>query len=151
MFDVTVKVDRALLRMGKLPDSIRASLKAEVDALATEVRDKAKSNAGTFFQVRTGAYQNSIKKSVRSSKTGVVGKVFSRNPVAHLLERGVKAHDIRAKNVKALAFLGGKFAIEVHHPGFAGHTVINSAFQDMVGDIRTGLDRAVKDGARVEA
>lgn len=149
MFDLTVKIDRALLRMGKMPDSIRNALKAEVDALATKVRDKAKANAGTFFQVRTGKYLKSIKKSVRSNKTSVIGKVFSNDPVAHLLEKGVKPHDIRAKNVKALAFLGGTFAVEVHHPGFRGHTVINSAFQDMVGEIQTGLDQAVKDGAKV--
>lgn len=150
MFDITVKIDRALLRMGKMPDAVRASLKAEMNILVTALRDKAKANAGTFFQVRTGAYQKSIKKSVRTSQTKITGKVFSKSPVAHLLETGVRPHDIRAKNVKALAFLGGTFAVEVHHPGLQGHSVIGSALMEMKSKIYDGLGEAVKDGIKAE-
>lgn len=150
MFDITVKVDRALLKMGKLPDSIRNSLKAEMNILVTAVRDKARSNAATFFHVRTGAYQKSIKKSVRSSQTKVTGKVFSKSRIAHMLETGVRPHDIRAKNAKALAFLGGTFAIEVHHPGLQGHSVIGAAFMEMKSQIYDGLGEAVKDGIKAE-
>lgn len=146
MYDITVKIDRALLRLGKMPDEVRASLKAEADVLATKLRDKSKDKFSEFFQSRTGAFLKSIKKSVRSNKNGVVGKVFSRSKVAHLLERGTRPHDIRSKNAKALAFLGGKFAEVVHHPGIRGHTIINAAFQDMQDEIRSGLSRAVKDG-----
>lgn len=143
-FDVAIKIDRAITRLEKLPDDVRAALKEEINGLATTLRARSQANAATFFHVRSGEFQRSIKKSVRSSKTSVVGKVFSRSPVAHLLERGVKPHDIRPKNAKALAFLG-RFAEVIHHPGFQGHTIINAAFQDMKAEITEGIGNAVTD------
>lgn len=148
-FDIRVKIDRAELRLGKLPDDFRAALRAEIDAKAVAIRDDAKNKAGEFFHVRSGRFVNSIRKSVRSSKTQVVGKVFSKNPVAHLLERGVKPHDIKPKNARALRFFGFKlvFSEGVHHPGFRGHTIINAAFNEMKAQLRDGMATAVQRAA----
>jgi hypothetical protein len=150
MLDIQVKIDKGIARLHKMPDAVRQSLKKEANILATELRDKSRENASSFFQVRTGRFLKSIKKSVRSSQTSVIGKVFSKSPVAHLLERGVKPHDITPKNAKALAFLGG-FAKTIHHPGFQGKTIINAAFQEMKGQINEGLTKAVRDGVAVDA
>jgi hypothetical protein len=149
MLDIQVKIDKGIARLGKMPDSVRAALKVETNALATELRDKARANAGSFFQVRTGKFLKSIKKSVRTSQKSVIGKVYSKDKVAHLLERGVKPHDIRPKNAKALAFLG-VYAEMIHHPGFRGHTIINAAYQDMKSEINEGLAKAVRDGVAAD-
>lgn len=146
MFDLTVKIDRAQARMGKLPDEVRASLKAEANDLAIRLRDRAKQTFSGFFTERTGATLKSIKKSVRSSQKSVTGRVFSASPVMKILERGARPHDIRPRNAKALELIGGRFAEAVHHPGFRGHTIINAAFQEMKGEINDGLRQAVKDG-----
>lgn len=152
MFDLTVKIDRATLRLGKLPDEVRAALKTEANELATRLRDNAKSKFGQFFTARSGGYLKSIKKSVRTSKTSVVGKVYSKSPVAHFLEKGTKPHLITVRNAKALAFIGAGGAqvdvVSVQHPGMQGHTIINSAFAEMKGEIREGLAKAVTDGAK---
>lgn len=151
MYDVTVNVDRALARLGRMPDAIRASLKSEINTLSVDLRDKSRGLAGALFQVRSGKFVKSIKKSVRSSKTAVLGKVYSSDPVAHLLERGVRPHDIRPKQgTKALAFMG-RFGEVVHHPGFKGHTIINAAYQGMKDDITAGIIQAVKDGVKIDA
>lgn len=150
MLDIQVNIDKGVARLNKMPDAVRAALKAETNTLATELRDKARQNAGSFFQVRTGKFLKSIKKSVRTSTKSVIGKVYSKDPVAHLLERGVKPHDIAPKNAKALAFLG-RYAEMIHHPGFRGHTIINAAYQEMKGEINEGLTKAVRAGVAADA
>jgi hypothetical protein len=153
--DFKVDITPAMLRLGKLPDEVRNALKAELNVLATKVRDKAKENAATMFQVRTGHYLASIRKSVRASKTSVVARVYSNDPKAHLLERGVKPHDIRAVNATELAFLSffglSKFAKMVHHPGMQGHAVISTAFFDVLGEIEVDLTEAVQRAAKENA
>lgn len=153
--DFRVEITPAMLRLGRLPDDVRKALKAELNTLATKVRDKAKENASTMFQVRSGRYLASIKKSVRSSKTSVVARVYSNDPKAHLLERGVKPHDIRAVNATELAFLSyfgaESFARMVHHPGMEGHAVFSSAFFDTEAEIETDLTAAVKQAAQQNA
>ena len=154
MFDVTVKIDRGVARLKKLPDQVRAELRTEARALATDLQSAAKANAGEYFHVVTGRYQRSIRRSVRSNSKGVVGKVYSKSPLAHILEKGAvrPAHQEIAKNVKALAFIGSggaqQFAASVMNPGsrVEGHAVINDAFQEMKGRIREGLQQAVARG-----
>lgn len=147
MLDIKVDVDRGIARLGKMPDEVRAALKGEANTLATELRDKAKGYAGSLFQVRSGKFQASIKKSVRSTPTRVTGKVSSNDPVAHLLEVGARPHDIVPKSAHALELAaGGAFATVVHHPGFQGHAIISRAFQEMRGDITDGLMKAVREG-----
>jgi hypothetical protein len=150
MLDASVKIDRGLLRLGKLPDEVRAALKTEANELATKLRDNAKSKFGQFFTARSGAYLKSIKKSVRTSKTGVTGKVYSKDPTAHFLEKGTRPHEITIRNAKALAFIGSGGAqvdvASVQHPGMKGHTIINSAFAEMKPEIREGLAKAVSAG-----
>ena len=112
---------------------------------------RAKENAQTMFQVRSGRYLKSIRKSVRSSQNSVVARVYSNDPKAHLLERGVKPHEIRAVNATELAFfsfLGLTFRRVVKHPGMEGHAVFSTAFFDTLSEIETGLTTAVKDAAR---
>lgn len=150
--DFKVDIDPALKRLGKLPDEFRAAVKAELNVLATKVLGRVKENAQTMFQVRSGRYLKSIRKSVRSSKNSVVARVYSNDPKAHLLERGVKPHDIRAVNATELAFLSyfgaQSFARMVKHPGMEGHAVFSDAFFDTLSEIETGLTAAVKDAAR---
>src|SRR5262249_19960718 len=118
MFDVKVNIDKGVARLGKLPDQVRDALRNEARELATELQSRAKSNAGEYFHVRTGRYQRSIRKSVRTNAKGVVGKVFSKSPVAHILEKGAvrPAHEIAAKNVRALHFIasGGGETFAAH-------------------------------------
>lgn len=144
--DLQVRLDRALLRLNKLPDAVRAALKVEATALATKLQAKAKDKFSEFFQERSGRYLKSIKKSVRVNKKGVVGKVYSKgDPVAHFLEKGTKPHIIEPKNAAVLFYLGQAFKV-VHHPGMQGHSIINAAFQEMKPEIRDGLASAVQSG-----
>jgi hypothetical protein len=150
--DFRVEITPAMLRLGRLPDDVRNALKAELNVLATKVRDRAKENAASMFQVRTGHYLASIKKSVRSTKTSVVARVYSNDPKAHLLEKGVRPHDIRAVNATELAFLSffgaETFARMVRHPGMIGHAVFSDAFFSTLGEIKTDLTESVQQAAR---
>jgi hypothetical protein len=150
MFDITVRIDKGAARLGRLPDDIRAALREEARQQAIALQAAAKANAGSYFQVRTGRYQRSIRRSVRSNAKGVVGKVFSKSPIAHILEEGAVrgAHEELPKNVQALNFvMGGSsvYAARVLNPGsrVTGRAVINNAFQDRKDQIREGLRGAV--------
>jgi hypothetical protein len=153
--DFKVDITPAMLRLGKLPNDVRNALKAELNVLAIKVRDKAKENAASLFQVRSGHYLASIKKSVRSTKTSVVARVYSNDPKAHLLEKGVRPHDIRAVNATELAFLSffgaQSFARMVHHPGMQGHAVFGNAFFDVLGEIKVDLTEAVQKATKENA
>lgn len=150
--DFGVDIDRATLRLGRLPEDVRDALKAELNVLATKVLDRTKQNAASMFHVRTGRYLASIKKSVRASATSVIARVYSNDPKAHLLERGTKPHDIRAVNATELAFFSffglSEFAKMVHHPGMEGHAVFSDAFFATLGEIQSGVTEAVKGAAR---
>jgi hypothetical protein len=159
---VQVKIDEGVARMGRLPDDIRAELKAEVRAIGTVIRDTARSKAsGDVLKVRTGEYRKSIKLSVRSTTTKVQGRVYTRNPLANIFEYGdahLPARVIYAKNVKALHFMmsgggGETYAAHVNFPGatIAQRTVIFSAFGEEKSDIKPRLTTAMRRGSKVNA
>lgn len=157
MISIEVKIDKAQTRLGKLPDDLRAALKAEANDLATKLRDKVRENFTGFFRSRSGELIKNLKKSVRSNKKSVTAKVFFKHDgyIAHILEVGAKPHKIEVKNAKALAFLasGGEpgYAVVVNHPGFGGHSFFSAAWEAMKPEIRQGMEAAVRSGIKVSA
>lgn len=167
---VFVDTKKVKLRFDRLPEESLDRLEVEAQDLERELVQKAEGLAsGAVLQVRSGKYVAAIKGLVRRSKSGVYGKVGSRDPRAALFEYGGKTgpHDIEPRNAKALMFsLGGAsalFAAVVHHPGGdygrqqmggAGsrgkYSVIFTAFDQMRADIFTRLYGAVEQAVEAE-
>lgn len=64
----------------------------------------------------SGRLAKSLKTGSRVQGDKVIGRLYTRDPVAHLVEYGTKAHTITAKNRKGLS-VGGLFFQSVEHPG----------------------------------
>lgn len=161
MSGVDVRIDKGIARLGKLPDDVLAELKTEARARAATLRAAARAKAsGDVLKVRTGAYVKSIRTSVRTSKKGVKGRLYSKSPLANILEGGatIPAHVIEPKNANALAFIAGYgmygvsqvFAARVMDPGgkISPRSVIFSTFREEKSDIEQGLRDAVKRGTQ---
>jgi hypothetical protein len=166
---VFVDAAKVKLRFQELPPQSLDALEDAAHDLETELLGRAQGLAsGAVLQVRTGKYVAAIKGSVRRSKTGVYGKVGSRDPRADLFEFGGKTgpHDIAPRGAKALTLnLGGAstmFAAIVHHPGGdygrqslgtgsrGKYSVIFTAFDQMRAEIFSrfygAVEQAVKAG-----
>lgn len=91
--------------------------------LRNVLRGSLRAGAGAILPVaranihnRTGELAKSLKTGSRIVGDKAIGRLYTRNPKAHLVEYGTKPHVITAKNRKGLA-VGGLFFQSVHHPG----------------------------------
>lgn len=153
MAEFTVKVSHAKLdlRLEKIETNTLIFLRSAAETLDAELVSLAKAGA----PVKSGKYQRSIRGKVTSSRRGVVGRVYSRSPLAHIIEAGahIPAHEILPKVKQALHFGGGAgdvFAARVELPGatLPSRRVIQDAFDAMRGDIVSTLESAVRRAAR---
>ena len=159
---ITVSVDayRAQLRLSNLPAKVRAALQVKRTALMLQLEAKAKGNApvGPSNPTHTGGQlRRSIFSEATDTATTVEGKVATGadTPYARIQELGgkTKAHEIVARNGKALAFqMGGKtvFFRRVNHPGsnIEGQFYMKRAFDDMRQEIVAGLTAAARGAAK---
>lgn len=155
MSDFTVVINHSTLdlRLGKLAPSVRDHLRDAAETLKGELVDAARALA----PVKTGHYRDSIKGSVRTTTNRVDGKVYSRSPLAHIIESGARIppHDILPSAAEALHFrLGGGaddvFTRFVHSPGaeLPARHPIEGAFETMQDEIQSRLEEAARSGAR---
>ena len=72
-FDVQVDYSKIKVKLDELPPALRARLKTTAQALAAELKDVATVLAKSELWVRTGAYIQGMRTSVRSSKKSVTG------------------------------------------------------------------------------
>ena len=137
-----------------MPDNVRAEMKEAAKKLKDEAVNYARTLAsGPLVNVRSGRYLKSLKGSVSSGQKTVTGKIYSRDPVAHLIESGAtrKAREILPNTKQALSFmLGGRrvFARAVHHPGskMPAKHLLQQTIDDMQPDIFKELEAALNRG-----
>jgi hypothetical protein len=157
---VYVDTTKTRLRFDKLPADALDALEEAAQDLDSQLLSKAEGLAsGAVLQVRSGKYVAALKGSVKRSKSGVYGKLYSRDPRAALFEYGGKTgpHPIDPKNAHALLLQvsGGKFAAHVQHRGGdygrqqlgsgsrGKYSVIFAAYDTMRGEIFTRMYGAV--------
>jgi hypothetical protein len=151
MFSVKVDADKVRLRFDALPDKLRQALGLEARSLASELQGRARDNAASFLKQHTGGFAASIEETVRVSPRSIVGKIFSKHPAAAILEFGgtIPPHEIAPKTAQALRFMmseGEVFAQVVHAPGgtIKPHPIIHGAFDQMKGEIASGMTEAAE-------
>jgi hypothetical protein len=156
MADVSIDHSKLDVRLGKLEPQMRDALVVVVRRDADELRAEMRSLAsGDLVQVRTGKFVKSFRRRVRKSKNRVKATVGTKSPLAHILEGGasIPPHLIAPKNAHALllrARTGEIFAAKVQSPGgkIAARPIVETAFNDMKGQIESDLISAGKSAAR---
>lgn len=147
MLRITVNTGDLSGKLDELPETVKAALIPEANAIAAMLLGIVKGKAGgDVLQVHTGEFLASIDSKVRVNPKSVSGQVFTKDPRAGVLEWGGKLppREIAPKNVKALHFLGTSgevFAGLVHHPGaqIKPHSVFHSTYIDEKSDIEARL------------
>jgi hypothetical protein len=153
--DMQFDASRTVRHFDKMPKEVRTELVGAAKTLDRELVDHARALAsGDLVGVKTGKYRRSIRGSVRSTEKAVTGRLYSKSPLAHIIEEGAvrSAYDILPDTAQAMAFLGGGASLvlakRVHHPGSkeAGRHVLEKALKDKQDDIFTGLNAALNAG-----
>ena len=151
-FDVQVDYSKIKVKLDELPPALRARLKTTAQALAAELKDVATVLAKSELWVRTGAYIQGMRTSVRSSKKSVTGALKNRANIAAIIEYGANRppHDILPSIARALHFMadaGEVFAAHVHNPGSAtkDYRILHKALADMEGTIVSEMTGTVRD------
>lgn len=77
---------------------------------------------GTYWTNRTGATRKTFRVLAASTSDGASSTVTSANKVATFLDKGTKAHEIRARRAPMLVFFWAKmgrmfYGKKVNHPG----------------------------------
>lgn len=140
---VQVTVDgKTEAKYRKLPEGVRGRLRKEIPSLVRLLSDRvrAKLSPGALFKTTTHILPAVTARMIENTNE-IYGRVYidtRKFPevVAATLESGSKAHDIVAKNGKALSFfwpkVGGKVAFQrVHHPGFEGRSYMQSSIDEL--------------------
>lgn len=92
----------------------------------------------------SGHLGKSFKTGSRVVGDKVIGRLYTRDPVAHLVEYGTKPHEITAKNRKGLS-VGGLFFQSVHHPGAKATGFMRNAADTTVQPAAAAVARYMKD------
>ncbi len=160
--------DRELIkRLEGMPAAAKARIDATVVALGYELEARVKT---TYLRgprpgklgVKTGRLLSSIthgaadsRSRFESSPTSSVYYVGTNVPYGAMWERGIRAHDVVAKNAKALHFMwhGQEFfRRRVHIPAQAPRPFLRPALDDLRAHIverlqialKTSMEQAVK-------
>lgn len=100
--DRNAAVTKAIKEIDKYSASAKEQIKSAIRLSTADVHSGAKSRV----HVKTGELKKSIDSDI--SRDGLSGYVFSKSPVAHLIEFGVSASYVEPKNAKALK-IGDRF------------------------------------------
>lgn len=101
------ELDATAARLDALPETLAASLAAEVERLAGVLRDRVERKlSGEVLQQRSGRLAGSIAVAIERSGLAVSARVSSDAPYAAIHEYGgsLPAREILPKSARALAF-----------------------------------------------
>lgn len=114
--------------------------------------------ARTLVPIKTGALRRAIRYRTRRSrnrtlKLASVGVFGKEGPLAHIIEFGTSAHDIRVTNKKVLAdAVAGKFfGKEVAHPGVSERPFLRPAAENKAQEAFGRMADVLGDGIITEA
>lgn len=156
----TVKLDaRDLIdRLERMPEGVRQNLRRVLPSLVKELGNSVEQKLNTELKSRD---RLKVDKQVREDRSGVYGVVSirwtgdrSKDFIPQIIETGAKAHEIKAKNAPALAFLWPKvgpgmfFFKRVQHPGFAGILALDRSYKEMQSEILAAISDAGGGGFR---
>lgn len=155
---VTINVDAraALIKFSPsgIPESVRRNLRTMLPDLTKRLGALVDSKLDSGLKTRR---RLQTKKEIVESPTALYGRVSvvstSEPKLLPLwLDQGTKPHEIAAKNASALFFFWDKMGMNVAfrrvmHPGFAGIHFMQESFDEMRGEIVSGLTAAIKKGA----
>lgn len=108
---VTVRLDRSAVL------SIAAS---RVSPHVAETTRMALNRMRVTAPKRTGRMANSLRMTMRATRTAVIGTITASPKYTHFVERGTRPHVIRARRKRALKFHGRNGLVivkSVKHPG----------------------------------
>ncbi len=160
MVEVTVHVDAttALARFSPagIPEQVRRNLRSVIPGLTRKLGALVDAKLDSEFKSRR---RLAVKKEMVENQRSIIGRVAvvwtgdkRAGMVPAVLDTGAKAHIIRPKNAKALAFFWPQmgrnvFFKEVHHPGFPGRFYMRNALAEMSGEIQETISRSVMTAA----
>jgi phage gpG-like protein len=129
-------------------DALQRQAEFYRDALQARIQQKL---SGEILKARSGVLAASIQSSIEDNGSEVAVSLSSAGvPYAGIQEFGGKtaAHEITARNAKALAFRGSGgqvFRRRVYHPGstIPARSYIGSALADIRDEIRSGFKQAI--------
>ena len=153
---ITVAVQgRVIQKFAQYPENLRAKLRAGIPDITRMVGDRvrAKLAPGVLFKT-TNRLLPAVSTEMHESADEIYGRVYIDPDifpaiVALSLESGARAHQIVARNAKALAFMGPQgtmiFRRSVNHPGFAGRSYMQSTLNESKDEITEKLSAIVTD------
>lgn len=154
---ITVKVDNttALARFGPqgIPVSVRNELRKVIPDLTRRLGAAVNRNLNDRLKSRRRLV---VQQQMVENTQAIYGRVTTVSVSEPFmlpiwLEDGTRPHEIVAKNAPVLAFywdrIGGMaFFKRVMHPGFAGVRYTADAFAEVEPEIKSEINRAVRDG-----
>jgi phage gpG-like protein len=152
---IKIEVDdsKAIARLEKIPDAVRAALLQRVSALTVQLAARVRAKlSGEVLHVRSGALRASIFEDVQNTSTSVTGSVYSSGdvPYAAIHEYGgvIPAHEVVPVKAHALRFeIGGKtvFAMRANIPAIhmPERSYMRSSLAEMKEQIISELQEAI--------
>ena len=109
---------------------------------AMTIEKNAKSNLTSNGSVKTGH----LRRGIKNFRRGMTATVHTSNiKYAPMVEKGTKAHIIRAKNKKALYWKGAKHPVkQVNHPGSKAKPYLIPAFEKETPYFLKKLEEAIE-------
>ena len=164
MLNVTlVGLPQLIGRLQAMPDSVRTTLAAKVEALtlklqARVVRDKL---SGQVLGVRSGNLRRSIQQRTETTGSAVYGFVYSSGDVKYAAfwefgfhgDMAVRAYERRGSVVfgKTVSPFTALVSAHTRHVNQDARPFLRPALADMSEEIRVGMRQAVVDGLRKQA
>lgn len=129
-----VKINAKVKDKGKISDAVRKS--------TLSVEAKAKSNLTANKSVKTGH----LRRGIGHKLSPLEGEVHTSNiKYASVVEKGSRAHIIRAKKSKGLYWKGAKHPVKVvNHPGTKAKPYLVPALESEKDNFIQNLKEAIK-------
>ncbi|MBP2653350.1 MAG: hypothetical protein H6Q73_919 [Firmicutes bacterium] len=130
--------DEAIGKINRFNVDVFKGVLKQIETTSKDIRNRERQAA----PVRTGKYKKSIKRTIKKvDLTATVGPTRrgKLHPIAHLLERGTKAHDIHPY---------GNKKVTVRHPGSREYPHIEPAWDAERDKFVEGVKSAIKEAAR---
>lgn len=148
MTDVTIK---GLAELQKMLDQLPANLEQNVlrsalRAGANVIKAEAQQQLAAHGNVKTGVLSKGLKVGTRAKGGKVTATVTAKGKhgyIAHWIEFGTAAHEIRPKGAKSL-FLAGAFKTIVHHPGIRPQPFMRPALDSRSAAAVIAVGEAIK-------
>jgi phage gpG-like protein len=152
-----VGAEGVIKHLGEVPPRVLGLVRQAVEAEAINLVRDVKENklTGQALKTRTGTLRRSINYALSIADQGLTAVVGTNLVYAKIHEYGgvTRAHVIRARNKKALAFqIGGVGLVRksVQHPGskMPERSFLRSSLRENAARIRAAIDAAVARGIK---